>query len=137
MQPNEITAQIVDAAYKLHTTLGPGLLETVYEVALAHELKKRGLRVRRQVPIPIEYDGLKFDEGFRADLLVEESVIVELKSVEKNHPVHAKQLRTHLVLAKFQLGLVLNFGLELMKDGITRIVNGLPEAPKPPRNFTL
>ncbi len=128
MPPNDITRQIVDAAYKLHTSLGPGLLETVYEVALAHELQKRGLRVRRQVPIPIEYDSLKFDEGFRADLLVEESVIVELKSVEKNHPVHAKQLRTHLVLARLQLGLVLNFGLETMRDGITRIVNGLPEA---------
>ena len=137
MEANEITAQIVDAAYKIHTRLGPGLLETVYEVALAHELKKRGLRVRRQVPIPIEYDGLKFDEGFRADLLVEESVIVELKSAEKNHPVHPKQLRTHLVLAKLQLGLVLNFGLELMKDGIIRVVNGLPEAPKPPADFKL
>jgi GxxExxY protein len=137
MEPNEITRQIVDAAYKLHAALGPGLLETVYEVTLAHELQKRGLRVRRQVPIPIEYNGLRFDEGFRADLLVEESVIVELKSVEKNHPVHAKQLRTHLVLARLQLGLVLNFGLELMKDGITRIVNGLPEKPKPPGNFTL
>lgn len=137
MEPNEITRQIVDAAYRLHTALGPGLLETVYEVTLAHELQKRGLRVRRQVPIPIEYDGLRFDEGFRADLLVEDLVLVELKSLEKNLPVHAKQLRTHLVLARLQLGLVLNFGLELMKDGITRIVNGLPEAPKPPGNFTL
>ena len=131
MVPNEITAQIVDAAYRLHTQLGPGLLETVYEVALAHELRKRGLTVRRQVPVPIEFDGLQFDEGFRMDLLVEEAVIVEIKSVEKNHPVHAKQLRTHLVLAKLQLGLVLNFGLERMKDGITRIVNGLPEPPTP------
>ncbi len=129
MDPNEITAQIVDAAYKIHTQLGPGLLETVYEVALFHELKKRGLRVRRQVPVPIEYDGLKFDEGFRMDLLVEESIIVEIKSVEMNHPVHPKQLRTHLVLSKLQLGLVLNFGLARMKDGITRIVNGLPEPP--------
>ena len=131
MEPNEITALIVDAAYKIHLQLGPGLLETVYEVALAHELRKRGLRVRRQVPVPIEFDGLKFDEGFRMDLLVEESIIVEIKSVEMNHPVHPKQLRTHLVLAKLQLGLVLNFGLERMKDGITRIVNGLPEPPSP------
>ena len=129
MEPNEITAQIVDAAYHIHTSLGPGLLETVYEVTLAHELRKRGLRVRRQVPVPVEFDGLQFDEGFRMDLLVEESIIVEIKSVEKNHPVHAKQLRTHLVLAKLQLGLGLNFGLERMKDGITRIVNGLPEPP--------
>jgi GxxExxY protein len=131
MEPNDITSQIVDAAYKIHTQLGPGLLETVYEVTLAHELRKRGLRVRRQVPVPIEFDGLKFDEGFRIDLLVEESVVVEIKSVERNHPVHPKQLRTHLVLAKLQLGLVLNFGLELMKDGITRIVNGLPEPLEP------
>ena len=126
-----VTAQIVDAAYKIHTQLGPGLLETVYEVTLAHELAKRGLRVRRQVPVPIQFDNLKFDEGFRMDLLVEEAIIVEIKSVEKNHPIHAKQLRTHLVLAKLQLGLVLNFGLERMKDGITRIVNGLLEPPRP------
>jgi GxxExxY protein len=135
MEPNEITAQVVDAAFKIHTQLGPGLLETVYEVTLAHELRKRGLRVRRQVPVPIEFDGLQFDEGFRMDLLVEESIIVEIKSVEKNHPLHPKQLRTHLVLAKLQLGLVLNFGLERMKDGITRIVNGLPEPPSPSKEI--
>jgi len=129
MEPNEVTAQIVDAAYQIHTQLGPGLLETVYEVTLAHELKKRGLTVRRQVPVPIEYDNLKFDEGFRMDLLVEESIIVEIKSVLANHPIHAKQLRTHLALAKLRLGLVLNFGLERMKEGITRIINGFPEAP--------
>ncbi len=127
MEPNEISAQIVDAAFKIHTQLGPGLLETVYEVSVAHELTNPGLGVRRQVPVPIEFDGLKFDEGFRIDLLVEESVVAEIKSLERNHPVHAKQLRTHLVLANLRLGLGLNFGLERMKDGITRIVNGLPE----------
>ena len=131
MNPNDITRQIIDAAYKLHVALGPVLLETVYEVTLCHELGKRGLRVQRQVPMAIEYDGLKFDEGFRADLLVEELVIVELKSTETNHPIHAKQLRTQLVLTKLQLGLVLNFGLEKIKDGITRMVNGLPETPLP------
>ena len=136
MRLNDVTAQIVDAAYQIHQQLGPGLLETAYEVILAHELRKRGLRVRRQVPVPVEYDGLKFDEGFRLDLLVEEAVIVEIKSVEKNHPVHPKQLRTHLVLAKLQLGLVLNFGLERMKDGITRIVNGLPEETDTPGQGT-
>ena len=136
MRLNDVTAQIVDAAYQIHQQLGPGLLETVYEVILAHELRKRGLRVRRPVPVPVEYDGLKFDEGFRLDLLVEEAVIVEIKSVEKNHPVHPKQLRTHLVLAKLQLGLVLNFGLERMKDGITRIVNGLPEETDTPGQGT-
>ena len=127
MQPNEITGQIVDAAYRVHSTMGPGLLESVYEVALDFELKRRGLRSRRQIPIPVEYEGLKFDEGFRADLLVEDAVIVEIKAAEKNHPIHARQLRTHLVLAKLKVGLVLNFGLEQIKDGITRIVNGLPE----------
>jgi GxxExxY protein len=132
MAPNEITAQIVDAAYKIHLELGPGLLETVYEAILAHELRKRGLRVRRQVPVPIEYEGLRFDEGFRLDLLVEELVVVEIKSTEKNHPAHPKQLRTNLVLANLQLGLVLNFGLERMKDGITRIVNGLAEPASQP-----
>src|ERR1022692_2597053 len=87
MEPNEVTAQIVDAAYQIHSQLGPGLLETVYEVTLAHELRKRGLTIRRQVPVPIEFDNLKFDEGFRMDLLVEESIIVEIKSVLGNHPI--------------------------------------------------
>ena len=131
MTPNEISRQIVDAAYKIHVALGPGLLETVYEVTLCHELRKRGLRVQRQVPMSIDYDGLRFDEGFRADLVVEELVIVELKSTEANHPVHAKQLRTQLVLTKLQLGLVLNFGLERIRDGITRMVNGLPDTTVP------
>ena len=138
MTPNEITGQIVDAAVQLHARLGPGLLETVYEAALAHDLRKRGLSVRRQVPIPIEYDGIKFDEGFRADLLVNNLVLVELKSTEQNHPVYAKQLRTHLVLMNLQVGLVLNFGLSRMKDGIVRIVNGLPEtSPARKEPFTL
>jgi GxxExxY protein len=131
MQPNEVTAQIVDAAVKIHTQPGPGLLETVDEVTLAHELRKRGLRVRRQVPVAIELDGLKFDEGCRIDLLAEESVVVESKSVEKNPPVHPKQRRTHLVPAKRPLGLVLNFGWERMKEGLTRIANGLPEQTGP------
>jgi GxxExxY protein len=125
MTENEIAAQIVDAAYKIHTRLGPGLLESVYEVVLAHELKKRGLRVVRQVPIPIIYDDIKFDEGFRADLIVEGKVIVELKSVEALLPVHKKQVLTHLRLANLKLGLLINFGEALIKDGISRIVNGL------------
>jgi GxxExxY protein len=130
MHSNEITREIIDAAYQVHTRLGPGLLETVYEVALAHELRKRGFGVRNQVPIPIRYDGIEFNEGFRADLLVEECVIVELKSAENNHPVHDKQLRTHLVLSNRKLGLVLNFGMAKLKDGITRVVNGLEELSK-------
>jgi GxxExxY protein len=125
MTKNEIATQIVDAAFKIHTKLGPGLLESVYEVALAHELKKRGLRVVRQAPIPIVYDDIKFDEGFRADLIVEDKVIVELKSVEAVLPVHKKQVLTHLRLTNLKLGLLINFGEELIKNGISRIVNGL------------
>ena len=121
---NEITGAIVDAAYKIHTTLGPGLLESVYEAVLEKELMRRGLRVRRQVPVPIRYEDLTFDEGFRADLLVEECVVVELKSVEQMHPVHAKQVLTYCRLLDYRLGLLINFGAALIKDGIKRIANG-------------
>lgn len=124
---NEIAEQVVDAAYQVHRRLGPGLLESVYEVVLAYELRKRGLKVARQLPVPIEYDSLKFEEGFRLDLLVEEKVIVELKSLEEVPKVHKKQVLTHLRLANKRLGLLINFGAELIKDGIWRIVNGLPE----------
>src|SRR5487761_2508978 len=125
---NELSKIILDAAFKVHTRTGPGLLETVYEVTLAYELQKQGLRVQRQVPIPIRYDELTFDEGFRADLLVEDKVIVELKSVEKLIPVHGKQVLTQLRLSGRRLGLLLNFGEVHLKNGIERIVNGLPEA---------
>jgi GxxExxY protein len=124
---NEISKVVVDAAYKIHSTLGPGLLETVYEVVLARELQKRGLAVVRQQPIPVVYEGVTFDEGFRADLMVEERVIVELKSVESITPVHKKQLLTYLRLADKRLGLLINFGAVYIKDGISRVVNGLPE----------
>jgi len=124
MKENELGKVIVDCAYQVHTRLGPGLLESVYEVALAHELKKRGLHVERQLPIPIVYDDLQFDEGFRADIIVENLVILELKSVEAVHPVHKKQLLTYLRLADKRLGYLVNFGEELIKDGISRIVNG-------------
>jgi GxxExxY protein len=127
MTENEIAKHVVDAAYKIHTTLGTGLLETVYEVVLAHELRKRGLAVERQVPVPIIYEGIKFEEGFRADLIVNGKVIVELKSVESVAPVHKKQLLTHLRLTDCRLGLLVNFGEELIKDGISRVVNGLVE----------
>ncbi len=125
MNENEIAREIVDAAYRVHTRLGPGLLETVYEVVLAHELKKRGLRVKRQAPVPISYDGMSFDEAFRADLVVEEKVIIELKSVENVLPVHKKQLLTYLRLTERKLGLLVNFGAALIKDGLFRVVNGL------------
>ena len=125
MTENEIAKIIVDAAYKVHNELGPGLLESVYEIVLAHELSKRGLKVERQVPIPIEYDGLKFQEGFRADIIVDKKIIIELKSVETIQRVHRKQLLTYLRLADKKLGLLINFGTDLFKNGISRIVNGL------------
>ena len=127
MTENEIAREIVDAAYKVHARLGPGLLESVCEVVLAHEIGKRRLSVKRQVAIPIRYDGLTFDEGFRADMVVENSVIVELKSIETVTAVHKKQLLTYLRLADKKLGLLINFGSALIKDGIHRIVNGLEE----------
>jgi GxxExxY protein len=125
MTENEIAMIIVDAAYHIHKRLGPGLLESVYEIVLAYELKKRGLTVERQVPVAIVYDSIKFDEGFRADLIVEDKVIVELKSVETVIPVHKKQLLTYLRLADKRLGLLINFGSELIRDGISRVVNKL------------
>ena len=125
MTENEIAKIIVDAAFQIHKRLGPGLLETVYEVVLAHALKTRGLRVERQVPVAIVFDGIKFNEGFRADLIVEDKVIVELKSVEKVIPVHKKQLLTYLRLTDKKLGLLINFGSELIRDGISRVVNNL------------
>ncbi len=124
MHENEIGTVIVDCAVQLHKDLGPGLLETVYEVTLARKLQERGLQVQRQIPIAIEYEGLKFDEGFRADLIVEDKVIIEVKSVEKVHPAHKKQLLTYLRLTGMKLGYLLNFADALMKDGITRTING-------------
>jgi len=125
MSENEIAKIIVDAAFKIHTTLGPGLFESVYETVLAYELEKRGLRVSRQQPIAIVYDSLEFEEGFKADLMVEDKVIVELKAIEAIRPVHKKQLITYLRLANKRLGLLINFNVSLIKDGITRLVNGL------------
>lgn len=113
---------VVDCAYKLHVEAGPGLLETVYEVVLAGMLEQRGLRVRRQVPVPINLMGLTFDEGFRADLLVEDSLLIELKSVENLAPVHSKQVLTYLRLLNLPLGLLINFGAATFKEGCKRIV---------------
>ncbi len=127
MTENEIGKLVVDSAVTVHRELGPGLLETVYEVILAHELLQRGLRVERQVPISIEFRGIKFGEAFRADIVVEGKVILELKSVEKVTRVHQKQLLTYLRLTGYKLGFLLNFGEALMKKGITRAVNGLDE----------
>ena len=124
---NEIAREVVDAAFQLHKTLGPGLLESVYEIVLASELKGRGLRVERQVSVPIVYGEQRFEEGFRADIIIEGKVILELKSVEQTAPVHKKQLLTQLRLADKRLGLLINFGAPIIKEGIFRIVNGLKE----------
>jgi GxxExxY protein len=128
---DDITAGIVDAGVKLHIALGPGLLESVYEVVLARALDKRGFRVERQKPVRFEYDGMVFEEGFRVDLLVESKVIVELKSVETLAPVHSKQLLTYLRLMHLPVGLLLNFGARILKEGLIRIVNNLPSSASP------
>jgi GxxExxY protein len=127
MTENEISKIIVDSAVTVHRELGPGLLETVYEVVMTHELRQRGLRVDRQVSIPIKFRGVQFDEAFRADLVVEEKVIVELKSVEQISEAHKKQVQTYLRLTGCKLGFLLNFGEALMKRGILRVVNGLED----------
>ncbi len=127
MTENEIGKIIVDVAVKVHQALGPGLLESVYEVVMAHKLRERGLHVDRQFPMPIVFEDIEFDEGFRADLFVEKKVIVELKSVEKVSPAHKKQIQTYLRLTGHKLGYLLNFGAALMKHGITRAVNNLEE----------
>lgn len=125
MTENETAAVIVDASYKVHTTLGPGLLESVYEAVLAYELERRGVKVSRQQSMPVIYESVRLEEGYRADLVVNEKVIVELKSVENIAPVHKKQLLTYLRMSDTKLGLLVNFGTHLIKDGITRVVNGL------------
>jgi GxxExxY protein len=124
MTENEIAKQILDAAFRVHTKLGPGLFESVYEVIMAYELKKRGLTAERQKPMPIIYDDIRFDEAFRSDMVVNEKVIAELKSVEALLPVHAKQLLTQLRLSGLKLGLLINFGEAQLKNGIKRIING-------------
>ncbi|MCL2809638.1 MAG: GxxExxY protein [Treponema sp.] len=124
---NEIGAIVVDSVYWLHNNFGSGLLENVYETIFAKLLAKKGLYVQRQVSIPIEFLGEHFDEGFRVDLFIEGKVIIELKSVEKIIPAHTKQLLTYLKLTNTKLGFIINFGSELMKNGIYRIVNGLPD----------
>jgi len=127
LDENEIGKIVVDTAVKIHKALGPGLLESVYELVLAKQLEKRGLSVHRQQPVAIVFDGEEYDEGFRADIVVNGSVILELKSVEQVHPVHLKQLQTYLKLSDCRLGYLLNFNVELMKNGIRRCVNGMPD----------
>jgi len=125
MHENEISGIIVDCCLHVHKTLGPGLLESVYEEVLSYELIRRNLQVQRQVGIPVLYDEIKMELGFRADIIVEDKVIIEIKSVEAIAPVHQKQLLTYLRIANKKLGLLVNFNEALIKDGITRIVNNL------------
>jgi GxxExxY protein len=124
---NSVAKTIVDVAYKIHKKLGPGLLESAYQIIMVDELKKRGLDVKSEVLMPVIYDDIILPNGYRADLIVEDLVIVELKSVEKIAYVHTKQLLTYLKLSNFKLGLLINFGAPLIKFGIKRVVNGLEE----------
>jgi GxxExxY protein len=125
MDENQISKIIVDCCYRIHKTLGPGLLESVYLEILIYELRKAGLQCKKEVGIPVHYEDVKMDLGFRADLIVENLVIIELKSVEAVQPVHKKQLMTYLKLTGMKLGLLANFNVNLIKDGIERVVNRL------------
>ena len=128
---DEITGEVVDAAFRIHSGLGPGLLESVYEAVLTKELERRGLRVERQKIVAFEYDGMHFDEGLRLDLLVEGTVVVELKSVEKLAPVYGKQLLTYLRLLNLEVGLLINFGAATFKECLQRVVNGYVPSASP------
>lgn len=123
MELNDLTSTIIGAAIKVHRALGPGLLETAYCVCLAYELQQQGLRIEREKPIPVIYEGIKLECGFRADLLVEDAVIVECKAKEKLHPVDQAQITSHLRLLDLRVGLLINFHEVVLKDGIKRIVN--------------
>jgi GxxExxY protein len=125
MTENQIATAVVDSAFKIHTTLGPGLFESVYVAILEYELQKRGLRVAHQIRLPVHYEEVRVVLGFRVDLIIDEKVIVEVKSVEVLAPVHKKQLLTYLRLTDLRLGLLINFNVELIKHGIHRVVNKL------------
>jgi GxxExxY protein len=127
MQINEITAAIIETSIEIHRRLGPGLLESVYRKVMAYELRKRGLAVEEEWPIPVDWDGMRMDVGFRADLIVNSVVLVELKSIEKIAPVHKKILLTYLRISDRRIGLLINFGEEVLKNGITRIANNYVE----------
>ena len=127
MTENEIAKHIVDSAFRIHTSLGPGLLESVYEAVMAQELTRRGLYTEWQRALPVVWENIHLEAGFRVDLMVENKVIVEIKSVEAIAPVHRKQLLTYLRLANKRLRILINFDVDLIKDGIARVVNGLAE----------
>ena len=124
MDVNDISGHIVDAAIKVHSTLGPGLLESAYHVCLVHELRKRGLRVQSQVALPVTYDDMSIELGYRIDLLVEQAVVVELKAVTKTLPIHKAQSLSYLKLSDYRVGLLINFHVVRLKDGIKRVANG-------------
>jgi len=128
---DELTGIVVDSAYRLHVALGPGLLESVYELVLARDLERRGCRVQRQRPVSFEYDGLRFADAFRVDLLVDETVVVEVKSLERTAAVHAKQVLTYLRLLNLPVGLLVNFGAATLKEGVHRVVNRLEPSASP------
>jgi len=127
MDENELARIAVDVAFQIHTRLGPGLLESVYLAVMKRELTNRGLSVESEVPVPVVWDDMNLEVGFRADLIVEKKLVIELKSIEKIAPAHKKQLLTYLRLTNCRLGLLINFNTVLIKDGISRVVNGLPE----------
>jgi len=127
MTENQIATEIVDVAFKIHKLYGPGLLESVYETIMAYELRKRGFHVDEQFPVPLVHDEIHMGVGFRPDLMINNKVIVEVKSVDTTAPVHKMQLLTYLRIADKHLGLLINFGQALIKDGISRVVNRLPE----------
>jgi GxxExxY protein len=127
MTENEIATIIVDVAFKIHTQYGPGLLESAYQALMIYELRKRGLKVETEKPIPLQHEGVVIDVAYRVDLIVEDKVIVELKSVEEVAKVFKKQLKTYLKIADKRLGLLINFGAVLIKDGVSRVANGMSE----------
>ncbi len=131
MTENEIATQIVDASYHIHKALGPGLLESAYEVCLAFEVAQRGLKVEQQKPLPVVYREVKLDCGYRLDLLVEESVIVEIKAIDSLAAIHQAQLLSYLKLSGCKVGLLINFNVKVLKDGIRRVVNDFPDSPRP------
>jgi GxxExxY protein len=127
LEENQIAKIVVDSAFQIHKELGPGLLETVYEKVLTHELEQRGLLIETQKTVKIQYKNMTFDNAFKADMVVNNLVIIELKSVENIIPLYKKQLLTYLRLTNCRLGLLVNFGAALIKDGIARVANGLPD----------
>jgi GxxExxY protein len=131
MNVDELAAIAVDCGFKVHSGLGPGLLESAYEAVLSHSLARRGLKVERQKPIPIRYDGIMLDEGFRADLLVEDILLIELKSVERLAPIHGKQLLTYLRLMNLSVGLIMKFGAYTFREGVKRIANNHDDIASP------